>query len=93
MEIKRQDCVVKKLSRPKNIFLPRINIKWSLPCHGKAGEMSKYIRSLIQNSTRKYSVSCLSCVTYCPVFETKARINALIPFDAISRSKSIDLQQ
>ena len=36
---------------------------------------------------------CLLCVTYCPVFETKARINALIPFDAISRSKSIDLQQ
>ena len=36
---------------------------------------------------------CLSCITYCPVFETKARINALIPFDAISRSKSIDLQQ
>ena len=25
--------------------------------------------------------------------EIKARINALIPFDAISRSKSIDLQQ
>ena len=24
-------CREKKISRPKNIFLPRINIKWSLP--------------------------------------------------------------
>ena len=39
-----------KISRPKNIFLPCINIKWSLP----AGKMPKYIRPLIQNSKRKY---------------------------------------
>ena len=44
--------------------------------------------------TPKENILCyVSCVTYCPVFETKARINALIPFDAISHSKSIDLQQ
>ena len=27
-------CREKKISRPKNIFLSRINIKWSLPLHG-----------------------------------------------------------
>ena len=50
-----------------------------------AYKMPKYIRYLIQNSKRKYSVLCLSCVTYCPIFETKARINGLIPFGAKSR--------
>ena len=31
MQIKRQDCVVKKISKTKNVFLPSMNIKWSIP--------------------------------------------------------------
>ena len=33
IEIKKTGLCREKISRPKNIFLPSINIKWSLPLH------------------------------------------------------------
>ena len=66
MEIKRQDCVVKKTIQAQK-YLPAPH--------------------------KHQMVAPLALLGRCPVFETKARINVLIPFEAISRSKSIDLKQ
>ena len=46
------------------------------------------ILSLTKNPNEK--ILFLFCVTDCPVFEVKAKINKSVPSDAINRSNSID---
>ena len=48
-------------------------------------KMPEYILSLKQKS--KKNIMFLVSATYCPVFEVKARINVLVPFDVINRSR------